>query len=74
MNEIEKTIIIIIRDNHLVRKSELYQMIKNNGLASISTERIKESISSLMKMNYITSMSPLGEESYMLTKEGIRSI
>ena len=74
MNDIEKTILKIVRERHLVRKSELLDVLKNNGFANIHKEKIKEGISSLIKMNYIISICPIGEESYTITQEGMRTL
>lgn len=67
VSEDEKKVLDIISKRHLVRKSELVEILKSNGTAL-------RTIEDLLNRRLIVSVAPLGENTYAITKDGIKSL
>jgi len=67
LSESEKAVLSLLAKHSLVRRSELISLLANeNNGANMATVR------ALMDRGFVGTICPLGESSYILTKEGAR--
>jgi len=67
LSEEEKKVLDIIGKRHLVRKSELTEILESDGTAFKVVENLKE-------RGLVLKISPLGEISYSITKSGLKAL
>ena len=67
LTEEEKRVLEIIAKKHLVRKSELNEILKADGTALKVLEDLKSK-------KFILAISPIGEISYSITKDGLKAL
>jgi hypothetical protein len=71
LNQMEKSILKKIAENHLITKPELRKYLETNGSANRDVSSVVDGVTRrLMEQRLISAINPVGSTCYIITQRG----